>query len=892
MPKIDVKEELANRFAQPLPPCQQRRVVVWHDAEGEFEQTFADLSEHGFDAQLAERLPRPVRCVEAADGHMFEVTRLINRGDTTSDILLYRKQPRGVLGGDWLADVELYADQFQADYLSLLADELGAVDAPEVRDALQRHKAFFAAKGRVAKFGKCVPCPRSAADVEIGMLAVIFGGSDPSSASMPFIVRSCLVTLLHDGPEGLSTLFDTYDATESLALFIKQRTGYAGSLYGRDALKDLASHVLLTATSLVVPVNQLRGLDAHISAAYAQYCMTAVREWARDKGTVDDLHEIVRLVEDTCGLRGVFIRMPLESLLPLDVFPCVDEVLLDDLFASFAAGADRIDDARRVITARRDLCWYESVACHYDALAALTDMAAFKRDHANGFHIAQAAKVWEAYTTDWWHMDRAYRSLQAAYGRCKLSMVDALEDAERKALKWAENLYVNWFLIESNACWANAAQDAWKDAGYVEGVERQDLFYWETLSSFSGSAKTKVVLISDALRYEVAQDVADALERERGGSVRRGTMQAVFPSITEMGMPALLPHQTMTLDAQNDDVTVDGMPTVTTAQRETALQKVAPTGRALRAEAYLDMSSTERKELLKSSEIVYLYHNKIDATGEKSATQDDVFDACRETVDELVSIAKRVCLDAPSARVVITADHGFIYTAHELRECQFLGKRDLPDDPVLFGKRHAVLPSGDSLVQDAGADEASPLLTVDMDRFVRTPCVGLAPREIVHFKRPGGTRRYVHGGVSLQELVVPVVGYRRLSASSKEFVDIRSAELKVLSESRRVTNTLFAVSLVQTEAAEGKVLPCEYELVFTDATGNEVSDVVRAHADMTSENQQDRVLEVRFALKAGVTFRSSELYQLVCRDAASGAIVWQEPYKIDVSFAPVIDFGF
>ena len=249
-------------------------------------------------------------------------------------------------------------------------------------------------------------------------------------------------------------------------------------------------------------------------------------------------------------------------------------------------------------------------------------------------------------------------------------------------------------------------------------------------------------------------------------------------------------------------------------------------------------------------------------------------------------------MDVPSARVVITADHGFIYTADELRECQFLGREDLPDDPVLFGKRHAILPQGDTLLQDAGAGDGSPLLTVNMDRFVSEPCVGVAPRDIVHFKRPGGTRRYVHGGVSLQELVVPVVGYRRMSASSKEFVDTRCAELRVLSESRRVTNSLFAVSLVQTEPAEGKVLPCEYELVFTDATGNEVSDTVRVHADMTSANQQDRVLEARFTLKAGVQFRSSEQYQLVCRDARTGAIAWQEPYKIDVSFAPVIDFGF
>lgn len=71
-----------------------------------------------------------------------------------------------------------------------------------------------------------------------------------------------------------------------------------------------------------------------------------------------------------------------------------------------------------------------------------------------------------------------------------------------------------------------------------------------------------------------------------------------------------------------------------------------------------------------------------------------------------------------------------------------------------------------------------------------------------------------------------------------------------------------------------------------------MSDVKSVHADLTSENPQDRVIEVRFALKAGAGFSSSGSYQMVCRDAQSGQTVWSEPYKIDVSFVPVDDFGF
>ena len=169
---------------------------------------------------------------------------------------------------------------------------------------------------------------------------------------------------------------------------------------------------------------------------------------------------------------------------------------------------------------------------------------------------------------------------------------------------------------------------------------------------------------------------------------------------------------------------------------------------------------------------------------------------------------------------------------------------------------------------------------------------GFAPRENVHFKRPGGTNNYVHGGMSLQELCVPVIGFWRARSGSKDFVDTRAATLRVLSEGRRVTNSLFSVNLIQEEPAQGKVLPCEYELVFTDASGNEVSDTVKAHANKTSANSQERVVHAKFALHAADGFSAKGPYYLVCRERETGKIVWRETYTIAVSFAPVADFGF
>lgn len=903
MAQVDVMEQLKARFLQPLSEFCQRQVVIWHDPEGEFEQRFDELCEGGFDGAGATEgvmpaggeFARPVRFVKAADGHMFTVKRLITREDAESDILLYRKRARGNVEGDWLADVELYASHFQADFVSLLADQLGAPDAEAVRAALAKHRAFFASQERLLRFAQCVAAPASDAAVELGVLAVVMGAKFPAQVSVGFVVRRYLCALKNNDEQLLCSL-EKYELLPTVSVLLKQRTGFDGSLEEDNLLANLASHIFVTAAALTLPQSALAGLEPRIARNYEPFCMEIVKDWDRCASPEEavDLFELARLVEDACNLRQRFLQEPIASLQGCDVFPCINEAILCQLFSSIASGANRSEEARQVIAARRDLSWHRRVKSYFDLLEALVCMHDFHAENTMGFHVAKAKEVWQEYETSWWQMDASYRKLCVAYSECQKAGLDCLEEPMRQAAQWAEALYSNWYLAEVNTCWANAAEKQWAEMGYVEGISQQRKFFWDTLPEFSDMAKCTVVIVSDALRYEVGCAVAAQLNAERGAKVKLGSMQSVFPSVTEFGMPALLPQHSMQLEWESGTVLADGMPTNSTANRQAVLQKHVPTARAMRSQEYLDMPSAERKALLKDAGLVYLYHNKIDSTGEKLASEQDVFDACADAVEELAALAKRVCADVPAARVVVTADHGFLYTRHELGECERLGKADLPDAPAISSKRHILAERQALSGEWLGSHDPSATLfiTMNMDDLQGGEFVGLAPRQSVRIKHSGGTSRYVHGGVSLQEMCVPVIGFRKVNARSKDFEDTQVATLGVLSESRRITSLLCTVSLLQNEAVGGKVLPGEYELVFTDASGNEVSDVVKAHADRTSENPQERVLKASFALRSSSTFSSKDAYYLVARVKDTGEIAWRENYTIEVAFSPGFDFGF
>ena len=251
---------------------------------------------------------------------------------------------------------------------------------------------------------------------------MIFGGKEPGDARPAFVLRGCMTTLLHEGPEALAELVDKYCVRDVLAAFIVRCYGFEGPLYERDSLLALASHVLITAASTVLPEGALKGLESYVAPAYGPYCLEAARTWdqtADAQASSEDLFEICRLVEDARGLFARFEALPIDVLASLDVFPCVNEAVLSQLLCSFAQGADRVEDARAFAARRCDLSWYRRVESYFDLLVAVADMCAFRQAHAGGFHLAQPQQVWDAYTSDWYAMDAAYRHMCTAYLRAR-----------------------------------------------------------------------------------------------------------------------------------------------------------------------------------------------------------------------------------------------------------------------------------------------------------------------------------------------------------------------------------------------------------------------------------------------------------------------------------------
>lgn len=877
MAQQDPAEQLRERFTMPLNDFQKRRIVFWHDADGSFEEAFEGLAESGIEG------PRKVRFARAPEGGMFKLKQDLNRTYAGDDFLIYTRSPKDLsasgLAGNWLADVELTSEHFQADFVSMLMDEVGAEGA-DAAEGIRTFKTFFNAADRRRRFKNLMPNAKSRQDVAMGVVGAVLGCSELTTECF---VRT-YVCKLADGSKPLGEL-SKYGADDAMASFLARRTGYTGD---PASLDDLAAHLLLTALSSQLQEGALAGLESRISESYGQFCLNIVHDWMADDTTASTLYEVCRRVEDLCNLPERFSRFSASELVSADVLPCINERILEDFFDSMANGADRADEADGVARARRDLRWYGRVSPYFDALGAAVAAQRFCRDHAQGFHYAVPKEVWSAYTGDWYQMDTAYRRFCKAVDACKKSasdLPDEVADGLEALSIWMEDIYVNWFLAESNACWVNASEKAWADAGYVEGLSLQNRFYDEQVVAGGSSFKKTMVIISDALRYEVAAELVERIERETRGKAKLGSMQSVFPSITEFGMAALLPHRSMGFNWASGSVLLDdGMPTGSLDEREKALRARSPKGRCVQSKKLFGAKRADRKALVEGADVVYVFHNKIDAMGEGYPTEHMVVEACDEAIADISSLVRIAVNDLGFNRVLITADHGFLYTRDPLQERDKVSSKDINGDAVKIGRRY--------VLSDEFLSDDPIFVRINLHDLEGADYVGLAPRECIRIKKPGAGDNYVHGGISLQECCVPVIEFRNGRSGSKGFEGAKSAELSLLSTTRSITSMQFGIDLYQKEPVGGKTLPAEYELVMTDSSGNEVSDVRKAHASLASPDDTARVVRVRFALRAGRTYDAKAPYYLVCRDASSGSMSWKEEFRIEVAFVPMDDFGF
>lgn len=856
-----IKSRLAERFAAPLPEFHKRRIIFWHDEDGEFAEAVDELALGS------------VILVKLTGKNNFAVKKLLAADDLISDYLVYdplayEKDHKD----DWLLDIKLYSEEFRADLISIQMEELFVEPTSAMRKTMKLYAKFLNNKDRKEKLRRIGKSYQTPLGLHIDIMAVLCGLNGGSAHDVIIAVLSAGLEKENNAPLANIEKFGNIEAFWQL---VQKYTGYVNA--DDRPLSDLAAHILITALSQTMPASVLRGLERFVTDSCKAYCYQLVHEWQRGNGS-EDLIDICRHVERELRLADRFDKTEISFLLKSDTFPAINESILKRFYAEIGERVIKVDSILEAVDNRRTSGWYNLTVDYLESLYYIAKMQEFYLAHIDGFHLVEPEKIWKLYMTDAYQMDSHYRHYHYFFDNTLKAPNTLLEDALKKCSDVVEGLYREWFLKELTQNWTNAIAGDLDSLGYVSEVNKQRDFYRRYVSLNVSKGNRVFVVISDALRFEVAAELSEVLSLKTKGKATLEAVQAVFPSITKFGMAGLLPGKELSVNDKME-VIIDGKPTGSTANRGSILNAANSDSVAVTYRDLLQMKQAERRALVQGKEIVFIYHNTIDALGDKPATETKVFEACDAAILELNAIVKIIVNDLSGVNILITADHGFLYTYKPLEESQKISRQTFSGEVYELGRRYALVSPETS---------ADYLLPIKTERELGgIPMKGYAPQDTVRIKVQGGGENYVHGGISLQEMVVPVIVYKGMRSGYKRYVEVQNPGLSLISESRKVSNLIFSLDFLQKQPVGEKVQASSYALHFTDDVGIPVSDTQTVIADRSSSNASERVFRVRFTLKQ-MQFNRNKIYRLVI---ANDTDVPEEiEFRIDIAFAD--DFGF
>lgn len=840
----EVKKSLDKMFARELRQGSVRNIVFWYDSDGAFADEIDSLELEN------------VTIIKLNDHNAFATKLYIEKTDTQNHLLVYSPVPLPQSRDNWLADTVHYSQTFSTDEASLILLHY-KMDA-SLRPVAEEYKAFFRRKEREQRFDSYGIEVFDENSFDVAVLSALCKQSVPN-------LDLCICEMLRKTITGDTTLAESiskFGSETRLWDLIKRNYGYP---FDEQSIEKLAVVLLVThfahtfEKSLPAAWNDY---NTHNTNAYILVDALMHKDSESFKALAD-------FVAERLNLNTALSKWTVPEVLECDTFLQFDEMILARICGNIIADAGEFAEYKREINARRNRRWYSEYEDEYLTLLYACEFLQLFQKHSD-FSAVSSKAMWTKYRDELYKFDFYYRKFLCAYD--KLDLVEAYRAIAEKI----ENAYTNGYLTELSVKWCALLDNGMDENGLIPWsipeVQEQSHFYDRQALPFVRRDERVVVIISDALRYESAVELTETLNREQKGESSLTATLGVLPSYTDLGMAVLLPHKAITI-ADNGTFFVDGISTRGTESRNKVLTAAKAESVAITYESIAGMNKQQMLETFGGKKLIYIYHNSIDAEGDKAATEHKVFHATEDAFKEISALIRKLINDISAINFFITADHGYIYRRTPLKESDKTPKVTDSDFPL---KRRFVLTSGQPQVENTQ--------TFSMNYIGLPELTAIIPYGANCFKMQGAGSNYVHGGSSLQEVMVPLIRFKSGRNLVKQTA-ARKVQIGLTSLTRKITSQIIYLDFQQSEPVGDKVLPLHARVALVDDAGERISNENIIIADSESANPAERMFKEKFTLR-NMNYDKHMKYYLVIVD--DDEIVENEieriPFIVDLVF--------
>lgn len=774
---------------------EKHRLIFWYDNDAALQEAFDAIAIEGVEKLVI-------------DNNEFGIKRRILRLQSETKFLIYSPNPAPEDEANWLLDLNIANYMFAADKQSLILQNLG-LDVG-FKPSIGRFDKFFNSAKRIEALKARLGDRESEESLALKMMAVAVGGEET--------IESILLRIFENEKH-----FETLKKLELEDEFFRaigHKFGYTGK-----SLKELL-HKLLQ--------NHFYYYIERDKYALGSEARLFVESWMDSSRFQKSYEAHAKTVSEELNIKSILSEVDAGKLKQCDTYERCDQALIAHLLRRLHEESISAAEMEDVIEAREHTFWFDAYTNIYKALLSASLLFDFVK---NADLRMQSFEVgFESYKSHWHKADRYYRDYTFFSSRAEY--LELLKSLSEKV----EDLYLNGFLRELNDNWQPFAEKYTLQTP----LPHQQRFYHQYVSPILQKKQKVFVVISDALRYECGVELASKIKSMDRYDSTCEAMLSSLPSYTQLGMASLLPHKTLSIGDKNDIVAVDGISSSGTANREKILQSYVPNAKAIGAEAFLKLGRDEGRTLAKSSSVIYIYHDEIDKTGEKNEVK--TFDAVQSTFDTLSKIIRQIA-NFNGSNIFITSDHGFLYANKPTAESEFC--RIDSSGNIKLNRRFVI-----------GKDLKENTCTVKFTGKtlgIETDNEFLIAKSINKIRMPGGGNRFVHGGATLQELVIPLITIKKRRATDVKEVNVEIIPIRNIS-----TNTV-TISLYQTEPVNEKTKPITLKIAFESSDGTVLSDELKHTFDSKEHYDTNRESKFTLTFKKNVDSYNNQTIKLVAR---------------------------
>lgn len=842
---------LTATFSEPLDDGEQRKIIFWVDKDQEFVEEIDQITINN------------VKIHKLNQQNNFYLKYLLEEEDPTSHYLIYTNDDLSV-EENWLIDTVYYSRTFYADKMSILMDDL-EIDLT-LRAVVKKYEKFFNKK-HTQKFKAFGIQEHTEEMIEVAIMSVLCNLKTPDFEE---ILKTVLKENLSTEENKLIYLMEKYF---DLNVFWR----YVSNLYGYEreekSLKTLFMHLAVTTLSQLMDESLLSNIKGFIAERNKSNSFVFIDHWMHHKTDYKIYNELAEIVEQEIKLVDIVHQLPIEFFKNADTFPYFDKAIIIYIANSLEASHEDYGEYIKLINLRRVKHFYEKFQFIYDALFYTVKMYEFYKKYDSGIPKLPATDMWKNYVNEYHKMDTYYRKFYVAFDN------EPNSEILKKIKAMVENLYTNWYMGDLSSHWSKSIELELKDNWVLPGITNQQDFYQQYVVPKINKGERIFVIVSDALRYEVGVEITEKLNAETIGACEIEPILSVVPSVTKLGMASLLPHKTIDFD-ENARVLIDGKSSSGLENRKSIIESTVSDSIAIHAQEVFAMNKAGRREHFKGKKLVYIYHDTIDAMGDKASTEIYTFDAVEKAIEEISNLIKIIRDDLSGTNVFITSDHGFVYQRDALLESDKINKEAI--QPVEIKRRYML---------SKEKREMDGVLSINMDSIIKNghELNVYLPKATIRYKIQGSGVNFVHGGASLQEVVVPLIKYKNIRRGQSNSREIIKVDIKLTNTTRKITNSLFHLSFFQTEKVEDKIVPRTIMIYMVDDDGVVISNEETIIGDRTSDKPEERTFKLRFALKT-ISYDKNKQYYLTMKDLETDVILERIPFNINLGIVSDFDF--